>query len=128
MGNKLRANPPAFFEWLDAILEERGMNDNQLSVKAGISNSVISKARSGYQAIGYEACRSIADALKVRESLVLQLAGHLKPDEDLGPTQQEWLSLIDGRNDENVRQYMAVIRAMQKEGTRENEKAKKNRS
>lgn len=129
MGNKLRSNPPAFFEWLDAKLEERGMNDNQLSLKAGISNSVISKSRSGFQAIGYEACKAIAKALKVRETLVLQLAGHLEPDEDLGQSQIEWLSLIDGKPEDAIRQYMAVIRAMQKEQVGSADaKAKKNRA
>lgn len=67
-----------FIEWLDSELAERGWNDHQLANRAGISHSVISKARRGTMP-RWDACASIAGALNVPADLVFRKAGLLPP-------------------------------------------------
>lgn len=81
-----------FIEWLDHELDERNWNDFQLSRQAGISHSVISKARSGIPP-KWEACEAIAMALKLPVELVFRKAGLLNPlDED--PGFEEWKHVL----------------------------------
>jgi transcriptional regulator with XRE-family HTH domain len=62
----------SFIEWLDRELAERGWNDHQLAYHAGISHSVISKARRG-TAPRWDACAAIAGALNIPADLVCRL-------------------------------------------------------
>ena len=73
-----------FLAWLDVYLTELGWSDNQLAKKAGISHTVIGKARRHIQVIGWEACFGIARALDLPPEVVLRHAGHLpaSPDQD----------------------------------------------
>jgi len=66
-----------FISWLDEELNLRGWNDSNLAKRAKLSQSVISKARSGIRPIKWEACISIADALKMPPEIVLRKAGLL---------------------------------------------------
>jgi transcriptional regulator with XRE-family HTH domain len=68
----------SFIEWLDHELAERGWNDNQLANRAGISHSVISKARRGTMP-RWDACAAIASALNIPADLVFRQAGLLPP-------------------------------------------------
>ena len=76
----------AFLAWLDKLLAEKNLTDNQLSKRAGLGHSSISKARKGALP-GFKACISIAQALNISEIEVLRAAGHLPTppnyDEDL---------------------------------------------
>lgn len=65
-----------FIDWLDRELSERGWNDHQLAQRAGISHSVISKARRGVMP-RWEACAAIAGALNLPADLVFRQAGLL---------------------------------------------------
>ena len=78
----------AFIEWLDRELADRGWSDNQLAKKAGISHSVISKARAGF-APKWEACEAIADALQQPAEVVFRRAGLLAalPEDDISLTE-----------------------------------------
>jgi transcriptional regulator with XRE-family HTH domain len=64
--------PKDFFIWLDARTRDLDLTDSQLSKKAGITHSVISRARSGHQGIGYEAGIAIALALDIPPEVVLK--------------------------------------------------------
>ena len=66
----------AFLAWLDKQLAENHLTDTQLANKAGISHSVISKARKGTLP-KWDACVAIAKALKVDEMEVFRAAGLL---------------------------------------------------
>lgn len=70
-----------FIAWLDDELAERGWNDFQLARQAGLSHSVISKARSGILP-KWEACEAIALALKLPVELVFRKAGLLNSETD----------------------------------------------
>lgn len=67
-----------FIDWLDQELRERGWNDHQLAQRAGLSHSVISKARRGVLP-RWEACAAIAGALNLPADLVFRYAGLLPP-------------------------------------------------
>lgn len=65
-----------FIDWLDRELSERGWNDHQLAQRAGISHSVISKARRGAMP-KWDACAAIAAALDLPAELVFSQASLL---------------------------------------------------
>lgn len=64
--------PIDFFEWLDARIKDFDLTDSQLARKAGITHSVISRARSGHQGIGWNAGVAIALALNLPPEVVLK--------------------------------------------------------
>lgn len=74
----------AFLAWLDKQLAEKNLTDNQLSKRAGLGHSSISKARKGALP-GFKACISIAKALNVSEIEVLRAAGHLPTPSNYDP-------------------------------------------
>jgi transcriptional regulator with XRE-family HTH domain len=82
-----------FILWLDAQLSDRNWSDHQLARKAGISHSVISKARRGIPP-KWDACAAIASALDLPPEVVFRQAGLLPP---LPPAQgeiEEWRHLL----------------------------------
>ena len=66
-----------FANWLNNELNRRGWNYAELSRQSGMSRSMISRVISGYNRPGLEFCKSVADALDIPATIVLQLAGHL---------------------------------------------------
>jgi transcriptional regulator with XRE-family HTH domain len=82
-----------FVFWLDKQLSDRNWSDHRLARKAGISHSVISKARKGIPP-KWDACAAIAVALDLPPEVVFRHAGLLPP---LPPTQgeiEEWRYLL----------------------------------
>jgi transcriptional regulator with XRE-family HTH domain len=77
----------AFRAWLDKQLADNNLTENQLSVRAGLGHSTISKARKG-TVPGYKTCISLAQALRVSEIEVLRLAGHLPTPPDYDPDRE----------------------------------------
>jgi transcriptional regulator with XRE-family HTH domain len=75
--NMSRQAPDDFWPWFDSRLQEMGLSDNQLAQKAGISHTVISKARGGYQGIGWDAGVAIAKALNLPPEVILKKLGLL---------------------------------------------------
>jgi len=71
-------NVQFFNLWLDAILAEKHLNCHELAKNAGISHTVISKARHG-KLPKWEACSALALALKVHPVEVFFAAGLLPP-------------------------------------------------
>lgn len=67
-----KQTPFAFFTWLDAHLRDSDLTDYALAKKAGIAHSVISKARSGVQGIGWDAGVAIASALNLPPEVILK--------------------------------------------------------
>ena len=118
MKKELSETPREFFVWLDRRLDELGLNDNRLASKAGISNSVISKARSGLQPIGFEACKKLAGPLGVTDEVILKLAGHLSADPAWSPERDEWNHLYDLVPDNRRDDILALARAMANQGKR----------
>jgi len=81
-----------FFEWLEVEAQSRGLyNDRMIAKAADLSPSVLSKARTNYQAIGWEACIKIADALQVPHQVTLVLAGHIEAEDSEWDAQTEEL-------------------------------------
>lgn len=70
-------HPPGFFLWLNERESLLGLNDNQLAIRAEISNSVISKAKSSVQPMGWDACDRLAKALGVPSEEFMRRAGLL---------------------------------------------------
>ena len=84
-------------EFIDKQLKARSWNDTQLAQKANISPSVLSKARSGYQPLGWEVCLAIAKAFNVDPISVLIMAGHLPNMErpKWSPEREQWNMVFD---------------------------------
>lgn len=87
------ANVNDFIAWLEKELNERSWSDNQLAKRAGISHSVISKARSGLMP-KWDACEAIAGALQLPVELVFRKAGLLAPRPDDDVSLEEWNYLL----------------------------------
>jgi transcriptional regulator with XRE-family HTH domain len=87
------ANDDDFIAWLEKELNDRNWSDNQLAKRAGISHSVISKARSGLRP-KWDACEAIAGALQLPVELVFRKAGLLAPRPDDDVNLEEWNYLL----------------------------------
>lgn len=114
--------PDKFWAWLDSKESELDLNDNKVALLAGISNSVISKARSGTQAIGHEALAKIAPVLKTPVSTAYRLAGYIEPEGAPSAEQAEWGDLFERLSDEDQEELLAIARVKARRG--KNEKAK----
>ena len=83
-----------FIEWLDEMIATRNWSDNQLAKEAGISHSVISKARSGVLP-KWDACEAISAALNVSPVLVFRKAGLLPPGPSDEVAFEDWKYILD---------------------------------
>lgn len=127
MKSEISETPKQFFVWLDRRLDELGLNDNRLAIKAGISNSVISKARSGLQPIGFDACKKLAGPLGVSTEHILRLAGHLEPEPGWSPERDEWNHLFGAITDEQREMLLTTARNFANQGKRHGKKAQAGR-
>ena len=99
-----------FLSWLDREMSKKGWSDAQLAKKAGISHPVISKARSGIQPIGWEACVAIATALELPPETVLREAGLLPKKTKEDPLNQEILFLVGKLPLEDQQEILEIAR------------------
>ncbi len=84
-----------FWAWFDAVRRERDLSDAAVARKAGIEASVISKARTGKNAIGAEALTKIADGLGFPRLLLLRLGGWIPREEGIEFARWEAAALWD---------------------------------
>ena len=64
--------PDDFLPWLDTRLRDLDLNDQKLAIKAHIAPSVLSKARSGTQGIGWDAGVALARAINIPPEVMLR--------------------------------------------------------
>ena len=64
-----------FIKWLDGVLAENNLTDNQLAKRAKISHSNFSKARNDGILPKWELCEKIARALRIEPVEVFRAAG-----------------------------------------------------
>jgi transcriptional regulator with XRE-family HTH domain len=102
-----------FINWLDEQLKQRGWTDSQLSKKAGISHSVISKARKGERPIGWDACVAISNALKLSPVIVLRHANLLPPEPDVDLELDELAYLYQQLPEEDRKRILSIARTFQ---------------
>jgi transcriptional regulator with XRE-family HTH domain len=108
----IKPPPKDFFQWLDARLHDADLTDYALAQKAGITHSVISRARSGQQGIGYEAGVAIAQALDLPPEIVLRKLELLPP---AGPNRRsvlidEMLSVFPDLSDADQEELLQLAR------------------
>jgi transcriptional regulator with XRE-family HTH domain len=72
-----------FIKWLDSVLADNNLTDNQLAKKAKISHSVFSKVRNDGILPKWEACDKIAHALRIDAVEVFRAAGLIQSLPDL---------------------------------------------
>ena len=96
-----------FVIWLDQELLQHGWSDHQLARRAGLSHSVISRARSG-AAPKWEACDALAKALDLPPEIVFRKAGLLPPLPGEPEDIEEWRCLL-GRLPERDRYELLQI-------------------
>jgi hypothetical protein len=84
----------AFLKWLDEELVRNHLTDHQLAKLAGMSYSVFSRARKGFLP-KWQACATMASALKANPVVVFMAAGLIPSSPDLD-TEFERLKHIYG--------------------------------
>ena len=100
-----------FIDWLDKMLRERGWTDYQLAKRAGISHSVISKARSG-SLPKWDACEKIAGAFGVPPVMAFRKAGLLPDKDDIDESLEEANHLLGELPEDIQEEALALIRTM----------------
>jgi len=103
-------NPGAdFIAWLDQELAMRGWTDNQLARHAGISHSVISRARSGVTP-KWQACEALAAALELPAELVFRKAGLLPPVDGDQAWLEEWKHVLAQLSERDRHELLRIAR------------------
>ncbi len=97
----------AFLFWLDEELARNHLTDNQLAKQAKMSHSVFSRARKGFLP-KWQACATIANALRVNPVVVFMAAGLIPPSPDLD-TDFERLKDIYGSTSPNNRKKIVQV-------------------
>ena len=106
-----KVTPPDFFDWFDECLRFKGWSDRQLASHAGISPSVISKARNRVKGIGWDAAVAIATALEVEPEVVFTKLGLKKENPRVeGPALSEMMSLFGSLSDEDQEEMIQMAR------------------
>lgn len=117
MGKNTKPQMPGhFWRWFDERQKDFDLNDSGVAGKAKIAQSVISKARSGVQPIGYEALSKIADALETPVTTVFALAGLIDAKEALSPEKAALNSMFDDLSELDREEVLAIIRVRAKLG------------
>ena len=103
--------PPinAFIAWLDQELDERKLNDNQLARRAGISHSVLSRARMGLLP-RWGACEALAEALDLPAETVFRKAGLLSPQMDDEVSLDEWRYVLRRLSERDRYELLRIAR------------------
>lgn len=116
--NGVNEMPVEFWAWFDGVRRNKDFSDRQMADAAGISHSVISKARSGTQPIGYDALQKIAAKFGLSTTEILRLAGRVGQDEALSPAQKLWLSVFDDLDEFDREELLGIAQARAKRGKR----------
>lgn len=98
-----------FTDWLDGELAMRGWKDHQLAINAGVSHSVISKARTGITP-KWEACTAIAAALGVSKEFAFRKAGLLDPEADEQADLEEWKAILNQLTEQERYELLRIAR------------------
>lgn len=98
-------------------MQNRGLNNKELSEKTGISRSNISMILSGKSSAGWDSCARISEAFSIDPMAVFQIAGLLpetpdKPHSTGDPVISEIMALLDNMTPErrqNVLEYVSFL-------------------
>ncbi len=107
-----KQTPPEFFTWLDVRLKDLDLSDSDLANRAGISHSVISKARHQIQGIGWDAALAIAGAINVPPEVVLRKVELLPPanPQRTSPVIDEMVSLFSNLGEDDQEELLQLAR------------------
>ena len=100
-----------FLKWIDKIEKDNNWTDNQFALSAGLSHTVLSKARSQGMVPKWDACAALADAASMPREQVFRAAGLMKPNPSLSPIKEELLHWVDQMNDEDAADIVAMAEA-----------------
>lgn len=115
--------PSSFWKWFDGKRQELDLSDSGVAARAGISQSVISKARSSERPIGFEALSKIAHALGTPVISVLLIAGALPEGDAPSPDMAEIAQLFDAMSDDDQEELLALARVKAKRNRRKKAEA-----
>ncbi len=107
-----KQTPPEFFNWLDVRMKDLDLSDSELANKAGISHSVISKARHQIQGIGWDAAVAIANAINMPPEIVLRKVELLPPatSQRTSPVVDEMVNLFSNLGEDDQEELLQLAR------------------
>ncbi len=98
-----------FSEWLQAELDQRDWNGNQLAVRAGIDRGIISRALNRERMPSPESLKSIASALGYPAETIYRAAGLLPPVSEADAWKERILHLAEQFPEEEHDDLIAYI-------------------
>ncbi len=98
-----------FLEWVDEIEEKMGWTDNKWTTTAGISASVLNRARHDGIIPKWDACVALAEAAKISPILAFRKAGLLPPGPEEHAQFSDWQYLLAQLPDEDQEMIGNII-------------------
>ncbi len=118
----------AFIEWIDSVEDELGWTDNKWATTAGLSASVLSKARQGIIP-KWDACLALANAANRSPVTVFRKAGLLPPGPDDEIKYEDWKFLLDQMSPEDEEEMREIaIRRIERRKKEESLKSLKTKT
>jgi hypothetical protein len=115
----------ALLNWLDQELGTRGWSDNQFAIKAQLGTGTMPRLRKGI-APSIRMCEKIGRALNEPLVAVLKRAGLVPYQAGVdSPERDELTSLINALTDDEVREYIDLVRFLQKQKLKPHQSSKK---
>lgn len=100
-----------FLEWIDEVEKRMGWTDNKWTTKAGISASVLNRARRDGIIPKWDACLALAEAARVSPILVFRKAGLLPPGPEEHAQFSDWqylLSQLPQEDQDEIGQFIEM--------------------
>lgn len=114
-----------FINWINRELEERGWSQQELSRRAGLSQSAISMVLNGREP-GWDFCEKIAGPLGKSTRAVMELAGKLERPPSVGdPHLDNLLDIAQNLDENRLQQTLNFARFMWKQQADEEIEKKK---
>lgn len=117
-----------FLEWLNAVMQERGIGVTELGRRIGVSHSAVSQILSGKNNPSPEFCNGLATALAVPPEDVFRRAGLLPslpaPIEDMNLTElRDVMKYLQPRERRQILEYAMMLYRLRREEDENNKKA-----
>ena len=101
-----------FLTWLETEIQQRSWSYRELSRRANLSPTIVSKVMTQASLPGLQFCIGIAQALNISPEFVLRKAGHLPALPDIQAEAEELLHHFQAMTPDNRHRLTAIARTL----------------